>query len=217
MRKFQFQIGQYYHIYNRGVEARDIFTDDFDYLRFLRSMREFNRLETIGSIYELDILRKKERTLGVHVDTECPQAVNFISYCLNPNHYHFLLSQTAEGGIEKFMHKLSMGYAKYFNEKYSRSGSLFQGTYKAIHVNDYGYLLKLLVYTNCNHEIHNLGKVENWPWASYLDSVGMRNGSLCNLNIIREEFGEPENFKLFCREIIPEIKENKILKKYLLE
>ncbi|MDO8592648.1 MAG: transposase [bacterium] len=217
MRKFQFQSGEYYHIYNRGVEARDIFADNYDYLRFLRSMREFNRLEAIGSIYELDNLRKKERTLGVHMDTECPPAVDFISYCLNPNHYHFLLGQTAEGGIEKFMHKLSMGYAKYFNEKYSRSGSLFQGAYKAIHADNYGYLLKLLVYVNCNHEIHNLGKTENWPWASYLDSVGMRSGNLCNLDIVREEFGESENFKSFCQEIIPDIKENKVLKKYLLE
>ena len=221
MRKFRFQAGEYYHVYNRGVEARNIFIDNFDYLRFLRSMREFNNIEIIGSLYELDYIKRKEEkeTLSVQLDTKSPKGrlIEIVSYSLISNHYHFILKQLSDRGIEKYMHKLNMGYTKYFNQKYFHSGVLFKGTYKAIHVNDYGYLLKLLVYVNCNYEIHNLGKSKNWPWASYLDSVGMRNGNLCNLEIIREEFGEPVNFKPFCKEIIPEIKTNKLISKYLLE
>ena len=219
MRKFQFQTGEYYHIYNRGVDGRDVFTDKADYLRFLRSMKEFNNDSgDMQRDYEKRQMNKK-LSLGYPRLSflSMPKFVDIISYCLNPNHYHFLLKQLVDGGIGKFMHKLNLGYTSYFNLRNKRSGSLFQGTYKAIHVNDYGYLLKLLVYVNCNHEIHNFGQAKNWPWASYLDSAGIRNGNLCNLNIIKEEFGQLVDFKKFCREIIPEIKINKTLSKYLLE
>ncbi|MFH1822470.1 MAG: hypothetical protein ABH830_02100, partial [Patescibacteria group bacterium] len=46
MRKFQFQTGNYYHIYNRGVDKRNIFVDEKDFIRFIRSMREFNNEST---------------------------------------------------------------------------------------------------------------------------------------------------------------------------
>ena len=184
-------------------------------------MREFNNIEASGGFYSRYLREKveKERSLTSKLEVKLQERplIEFVSYCLNPNHFHFLVKQISGNGVVKFMQKLGTAYTMFFNQKCNRSGSLFQGTYKAIHVNDYGYLLKLLVYVNCNHEIHNLSKAENWPWASYLDSIGLRNGNLCNLEIIREEFGEPANFKAFCREIMTEIKENKALKKYLLE
>ncbi len=219
MRNFQFEVDNYYHVYNRGVDGRDIFIDNSDYLRFLRSMREFNN---DSSDAQRDYERRqqgKKLSFGYPKLSflEMPNLVEFVSYCLNSNHHHFLLKQLVNNGIGKFMHKLNLGYTKYFNERYSRSGSLFQGTYKAVKVEDYGHLLKLLVYVNCNHEIHNLGQSENWPWSSYLDSMGLRSGTLCNNAIIKEEFGQSENFKSFCKEIIPEIKESKVLRKYLLE
>jgi len=220
MRSFQFQTGEYYHIYNRGVDKRDVFMDDEDYLRFLRSMREFNNIEAEGGLYMKYLRETKERGGDLISSLEIKsqnRLVEFISYCLNPNHFHFLIKQVVENGITKFIQKISIGYTMYFNQKYSRSGSLFQGTYKAIHVDDDGYLLKLLVYINCNYEIHNLGKAEKWPWSSCLDSIGVRKGTLCNLGIVNEEFGNGIEFKNFCREILPEIKENKTLSKFLLE
>jgi len=59
-----------------------------------------------------------------------PKLVDIICYCLNSNHYHLLVKQTTKNGISKFMHKLSLGYTSYFNDKYRRIGSLFQGKYK---------------------------------------------------------------------------------------
>ena len=63
MRKFEFQTGEYYHIYNRGVDKRDVFTDKYDYIRFLKSMREFNDLEPIGSLYIKKKLKNQRGTL----------------------------------------------------------------------------------------------------------------------------------------------------------
>ena len=127
MRKVLLVNDEYYHVFGRGVDKRQIFMDARDYARFLQSMEEFNTVEPIGSIFE-NSFRKRESQLGDGVS----KLVEFICYCLNPNHYHFLMRQVADKGIEKFMHRLCLGYARYFNIKCQRSGSLFQGPFKAV-------------------------------------------------------------------------------------
>jgi REP element-mobilizing transposase RayT len=219
MRKEKFQTGEYYHIYNRGVDKREIFCDEKDFVRFLRSMRGMNNI--LGDV-QRDYIKRHKNSGNLKSDFGYPKSdflplVEIISFCLNQNHYHFILKQLVDGGITLFMRKLATGYTKYFNIKHNRSGVLFQGKFKSIHAKDYGHLLKLMVYVNCNYEVHNLGKAENWAWSSYLDASGRRKGNLCNFDIIKEEFKTAENFKNFCEEIISEIKSNKNLQKYLLE
>ncbi len=218
MRKFQFENNKYYHVYNRGVEKRDIFLDDRDFIRFIRSMREFNVVQPIGSLYEKYLRNSKGFANPLWVsETQNYPLVEFTSYCLNLNHYHLLIKQKVDGGISEFIRRLSIGYTNYFNNKYNRSGVLFQGKFKAIEANSYSHFLKLLIYVNCNYEVHKLGKAEDWIWSSYLDSVGFRNGTLCNLDIIKDEFQGSEEFRNFCKQVLPDIIENKELKKYLLE
>ena len=110
-----FANGEYYHIYNRGADKRDIFADKFDFERFLQSIEEFNSEDPIGSIYENSFIKDKTKT-------KKKKLVNVICYCLNQNHYHFILEQLVDRGIERFMHKLGGGYTKYFNLKYQRTG-----------------------------------------------------------------------------------------------
>ena len=62
MRKTEFANGEFYHIYNRGVDKREVFSDKFDYERFLKSMKEFNRIEPIGSLYEKYLREKKGKS-----------------------------------------------------------------------------------------------------------------------------------------------------------
>ena len=211
------------HIYNRGVDKREVFCDEKEFIRFLTGMREFNTKEPINSLYRLNQICKKGtkplRFAAANRSGLAPSRplVEIASYALIPNHYHFILKQLISGGISEFMKRLSGGYTCFFNTKYNRSGSLFQGPFNAVSVQNSYYLQKLLIYVNYNYEIHNLGKAENWPWSSYLDVVGKRNDSLCNLSIVKEEFGTVEEFKNLAVEIIPEIKLNKKLQKYLLE
>jgi len=121
------------------------------------------------------------------------------------------------------MHKLGLGYTNYFNNKYKRFGSLFQGKYKYKPIKSTFDLLKVSVYVNCNTEIHNITKQKNWVWSSYLDYVDMRDGALCNKNEIYEEFRnineikKPKEYEKVCNELIPEIKAVKNLEKYGLE
>ena len=135
MRDIPFVEKEYYHIYNRGVDGRKILLEHKDLERFIKSMREFNTIKPIGSIYE-----NRERKRGSRASTtEGKPLVKFTVYGINPNHFHFMLEQVSEKGIEKFMHRLGTGFSKYFNAKYKRSGSLFQGKFKAklIDTNEY--------------------------------------------------------------------------------
>ena len=129
--------------------------DPEDVARFFVCMSFFNTRDPIGSVYEYS---REELQFG-SLASKKKKLINFVAFCLNQNHYHFILEPLVDDGIQKFMHRLSTGYTNYFNEKYKRSGSLFQGTYKAIHANSNEYLLHLSVYVNLNYKVHkNLNK-----------------------------------------------------------
>ena len=143
-RKVNLVQGEHYHVYNRGVDKRKIFSDKSDLIRFFQSMREFNTENPIGSLYENQFVKKK---LG----DSSSKLVQFVAYCLNPNHYHFILTPLVDKGIEKFMQRLGTGYTMYFNEKDKRSGSLFQGKFKSKHIHSNEYLLRVSAYVNLNN------------------------------------------------------------------
>jgi len=220
IRKVPFVTGEFYHIYNRGVEKRDIFSDLKDQKRFFQSMEEFNTLQPIGSIYEKHFADKKFGSLA----SKSEKLVNFVVYCLNPNHYHFILEQVAERGIEKFMQRLGTGYTKYFNEKYKRSGSLFQGKFKSVHINSNNYLLHVSAYVNLNDRIHRFGSKASksvdskTSWEEY---TGDSRNDFCKKGIVLWQFKDKEEYKKFAEESLQGILEKRYelddFKDFLLE
>ena len=225
MRKVPFANEEYYHIYNRGVDKRKIFLEEKDYFRFLKGMKEFNRAEPIGSLMVKQKRDKRERQVLDTCSRRCPTPVveslaEIIAYCLNPNHFHLILKQSVEKGISKFMHKLTMGYTNFFNIKNKRSGALFQGRFKSIHVSTNEYLLWLSGYVNGNDKIHSLEASGAYEFGSYPDYLGLRNGVLCNqeeMKIISNQFPNVEDYKEFVEMVIRESRSKKEMKKYLLE
>ncbi len=210
MRKIKFVNEEYYHIFNRGVDKRDIFLSEKDLKRFLQSMQEFNVIKPIGSIYAASF-RKRSPLLRDLVSKKEEKLVNFICYCLNPNHYHFILQQLADRGIEKLMHRLGLGYASYFNKKNLRSGSLFEGTFKAIHIDSSEYLLHASVYVNLNDEVHRIkNSLVLSSWKEYSHFMG--NG-FCEKSIILDQFQNQKKYKEFAMGILPIIQERKELMK----
>jgi putative transposase len=197
--------------------------DLYDVARFLKCMSIFNTEDSIGSVY-LDSMRKKKELKLRSLAPRNKKLVNFVAYCLNQNHYHFILEPLVDDGIQKFMHKLSTGYTNYFNEKYKRNGSLFQGTYKAIHINSNEYLLHLSVYVNLNFIIHkDLNKewMKKLPISSFKEYSEKILKPFCIKDIILGQFNNVKEYKNFCEEILPEIlrkkEEEKELKYMLLE
>ena len=140
MQKTPFVTGEFYHIYNRGVDKRNIFITQEDLNRFIQSMIEFNVIEPIGSIYENSFIKKQlgneTSKLSKSVNLKPPRLkeklINIIAHCLNPNHFHFILEAKEDNGISEFIKRLAGGYTKYFNNKYARSGSLFPGSIQIV-------------------------------------------------------------------------------------
>jgi|SRR3989344_2511071 len=215
MKNIKYALDEYYHIFNRGVDKRKIFLDTEDLARFFQSMEEFNVVEPIGSIYE-NFFRKKE--LG-GLASIASKLVNFICYCLNPNHYHFILKPIVEKGIEKFMQRLGTGYTMYFNEKYKRNGSLFQGPYKAVYINPEN-LSYVSVYVNLNNKVHQLGGLASKSsWNEYTSNQNQTN--FCDTNDILKQFNNTSKYKRFALETLEVIqegkREEKEIKKLFLE
>lgn len=205
----KFVNGEYYHIFNRGADKRIIFPAENDLERFFRSMDQFNTVEPIGSIFENSF--RKDR-LGNLVSKS--KLVDFVCYCLNPNHYHFILKQLADNGIGKFMHRLSLGYTKYLNKKYNRNGVLFQGPFKAIPIDSNEYLLHLSSYVNLNNKVH---QIESQSFVSSWNEYINNQIGFCNKNIILNQFKSVLEYINFAEDSLMLIRERKEMEKLLLD
>jgi len=144
MRKEKFAEGEYYHRYNRGVDKRVIFLDENDRERFVSLLYLANNTKKIF-LHEM-----KEWSFDEVVDTPREEVVSIGVWCLMPNHFHLLIREKTENGISFFMQKVLGGYAMYFNKKYHRTGSLFEGPFKAEHANEDRYLKYLYAYIHLN-------------------------------------------------------------------
>lgn len=191
MRKHTFSQGEYYHIYNRGVDKRDIILDKEDLFRFYKSLVEFNTEKPIGSIYQKSFKKSK-------LSTPSTKLVEIIAYCINPNHFHLLITPVVEKGIEKFMQRMA-GYTRYFNEKYKRSGVLFQGKFKSKHVENNNYLLHLSCYINHNNLDASLKPLFTLSFSSLGEYKGLvsKDKSICNADIILSQFKNKEDYTIY--------------------
>ena len=208
MRKTKFSNDNYYHIYNRGTEKRQIFLDNSDYARFIHYLYEFN-----DEKFDHNISRKIEEGRASFIQRQRELLVEIITFCLMPNHFHLILRQIKENGIIKFMQRLGTGYAMYFNKKNQRTGYLFQGTFKPILIENDNYLTYLSRYQHINpveliepnwkregikdwEKVNNF--LENYRWSSYLDYIGVKNfPSLTNREIINSHFQAEGSYKNF--------------------
>lgn len=127
----------YYHIYNRGVEKRIIFLERQDYSVFLSYLKEYLLPKDEKALYEQlsdpNISSSaRDKVLKLLQLNNFHGEITLIAYCLMPNYFHFFVKQKSIGAIDKFMNSLATRYTMYFNHKYKRVGSLYQGVYKAV-------------------------------------------------------------------------------------
>src|SRR3990167_11403612 len=135
----------YYHIYNRGIEKREIFLDEQDCKVFLYYLKLY-----LSPPEELVAMSQEILRVRRFIPLNLYKQVDLLSFALMPNHIHLLIKQHTKDGIIKFMQRLSTSYVMYFNKKYERVGSLFQNTYKAALVESDSYLLHLSRYIHLN-------------------------------------------------------------------
>jgi putative transposase len=200
MNREPFAEGEFYHVYNQGVDKRNIFSNEYDSLRFLESMQIFNNEEPVGSIYEQSFNKDIPQLGG---STPKSKLVNIIAYCLNPNHFHLILEQISEKGISEYMKRLSGGYTSYFNIKEKRKGALFLGRFRSIRVGEDGYLLHLSAYVNLNNRVHQI-KDEDTPLlrSSWNEYIGSTKNPICEKDIILGRFKDGNEYKAYAEDAL---------------
>lgn len=199
-----------YHVLNRGIDGRKLFLDSQDYVRFIHNLYEFNdtapatessRRNISGSNVGPRRSYMRERLVEIH------------GWVLMKDHYHLLISELVEGGLLKFMMKVNVGYAKYYNERYERNGHLYQGKTKKILIANEAHFLYILHYLHLNPLDYFAGSEEwrerdkstiknakeafaylnGYRWSSYLDYCGNKNfPSILTKDLFEDAPGEYE-------------------------
>jgi len=177
-RKVPLIAGFHYHLYNRGVDKRKLFEEEEDYSIFLSILRWYLREDM-----ERPVLSKIPKLSLKH-------KVSCLAYVLMPNHFHLLLQQKSEEGITGLMRSLGTAYAMYFNRKYERSGTLFQRRFQAKLIEKDESLLQVSKYIHRNPLSLVKKRLSEYPYSSYPDYVGGRQGTLVDKETILAYSGQ---------------------------
>ncbi len=219
-RKTILATNEIYHIYNRGVEKRPIFHAQNDYLRFrdLVNYYRFTDCSLRFSFFKRLALDVKSNMLS-ELENKSEKHVEIFTFCLMPNHFHFLLKQLTQGGISKFVSKVTNGYSHYFNMKYKRVGHLFQGNFGAVRIEDEEQFLHVHRYIHLNPvtsyiiDFANLSTYKFSSYPQYLDSIS----GFCDTNIILSYFKNIKQYKKFIEDQVDYARKLDRIKHVLLE
>lgn len=196
-RKVSLATDEFYHLYNRGVEKRDIFVQPRDYQRFRQT---FFYYQFVGPKPKFSYTTKGN--LRIFKPLSINKLVEIICYCLMPNHFHFLVRQLLDNGISNFISQISNSYTKYFNTKYERNGGLFQGTFKATRIETDEQLIHTSRYIHLNPLVSGVTKyLENYHWSSYPEYFS-NNEITCNPKEVLSFFRNPKKYKEFVNDQI---------------
>lgn len=201
----------YYHIYNRGVEKRNVFLDPDDYKLFLYYL--FIYLAPPPVIKTTYPELKNALKLG-----NFNSKVTLHSFVLMPNHFHFLIHQTEKVYLTQFMRRLTNAYTTYFNKKYDRVGALFQGVFKAVLIDEDIYLLHLSRYIHQNPLIllNKNENLEDYLWSSYKVYLGIQESPYLNSDYILQFFSKT-NFLLSYKSFVESIDQSPLPEGYAID
>lgn len=190
--------GEYYHLFNRGVERRPVFTNRRELARAM-DLVNFYRFDKPSVRYSKYLMLDEDQRQNFLANLK-EKAVEVVAFCLMTNHFHFLVKQIKENGVSKFMANFMNSYTKYFNTKYQRAGPLFQGAFKAIHLESDEQLLHLSRYIHLNPVINFKIKpqeLKDYQWSSYPSYVGNSNMNFVNKDIVMNFFKKPIKYEKF--------------------
>jgi putative transposase len=216
MRIFTPVNGEFYHIFNRGTEKRNIFTCKKDYERFIVNLILFNTVNQNAvkniSRYNIECACQKIPDSGL---------VKIHAFSLLPNHFHLMLEQIAENGVARFLHRIEMSYSLYFNKLYSRNGNLFQGAYKMKHIDNDAYLLYLPLYIHLNaldllesernwkekgiiNKSKSIDFLKTYPWSSLREYLSKQSYPFICREIIDNLYKNPKEWEAAFRDWLPD-------------
>ena len=140
---------EFYHVFNRTVASDPAFIQAKDVRRVL-DLLNFYRYEQNLRFSFFDRLTNELKEIYLEKLSHQKPLIDIYAYSLMPNHFHLLLKQISEEGIRIFLSNFQNSFARYFNVKNKRFGSLFQRPFKAKHIQTDEELLHLSRYIHLN-------------------------------------------------------------------
>ncbi len=188
-------VGEYYHVFNRGVEKRSVFSDARDYQRFTEIARYY--LDSDPPISFSQRARMAPEIQHRVLDYS-EGLVEVVCYCLMPNHFHFLVRVVKDQGLETWVRRMINSYTRSFNTRSTRVGSLFQGPYKIVHVSSNEQLLHLSRYIHLNCVVAGLcPHAEDYRYSSMGLYLKPDQPSWINSSIVLDQFSSPADYQRF--------------------
>jgi len=179
-----------YHVFNRGVDKRILFLDDEDYNMFYYYLFIYvTPLEKVLRRYHNLPIRLFNKNMAKEID--------LLAYCLMPNHFHLLVRQRSEKSLAQFMKQITNAYAQYFNTKYKRAGSLFEGRYKTVRVVKDEQLVHLSRYIHLNPVVAGLTQEPEYEWSSYGEYIDDPARKICHTKVVLDYFPSVYAYKKF--------------------
>lgn len=192
--------GEFYHIYNRGVARQPVFLNKRDYERFIFTLSYYMFLNPKVKLSRLlQLPQDVRKNYIVELERKGKKLVEIVSFVLMPNHFHLLLKQTLDSGISTFMRLAINSWTRYFNTKHNRPGALFQGAFKAIHIESNEQLIHLSRYIHLNPLISFIVKEKDfltYPWSSLPDYL-VGKSSFIELGTVLDQFSSLGFYRKF--------------------
>ncbi len=206
---------QPFHIISRAVDEKRIFEKEADCLRFIFQIYAANIGKPAFNLHRQDVTKAAQSLLdGEKISSkliieEHPPLVHIFDFSLVMNHFHFYLVPNIEKGVPPFIKKLNGGFAKFFNLKYERKGSLFGSRYQAIPVTTefqseavsryVSVINPLDIYQPGWREegLKNWKKalefLKNYQFSSFPDKIGKRKSKIIAPSEVLEKYGLRDN------------------------
>ena len=198
-RKIPLITGQIYHVFNHGIYRTTTFTNKRDYQRAKLTINFYKTPPPVKLSLFLTLSNQKQQE--ILAGWQGTPLVKILSYVLMPNHFHFLLEQTTDNGISKFMSDFQNSYTRYFNTRQERKGPLFLGQFKAVRIETEEQLYYVSRYIHLNPYSSYLAKtpknLEQYPWSSLPEYLGTANDDICDKSMVLAGFRGKKDYHNF--------------------
>lgn len=195
-----------YHVFNRGIESRKIFTSKRGYRRALQAISFYRFFKPSIQLAKVLLLEKEKRQEFFKKLEEGKKLVEIICFSLMPNHFHFLLKQKIDNGISSFIGNFSNSYVRYFNIRNKRRGPLFQGPFKAKRIENEKQLIHISRYIHLNpvaSYIIEEKELDRYFWSSFPEYMGIENvKEICDKDIVINSFRSKNDYRKFVHDQI---------------
>lgn len=199
-RKTPIAVGEIYHVFNRSIAKQPIFFSAKDYQRAIDVFNFYKYTNPVLRFsYYYRLTEEQKKKFLTNLISKHEPLVEIIGFCLMPNHIHFLLKNLKDGGISQFMRLSQNSYAKYFNTKRKRTGTLFQPMFKVVRIETEEQLVHVSRYIHLNPVTSYIIKpkdLKNYPWSSYLSYLNLEDDRL-DKHIVLSSFSSIADYEKF--------------------